>query len=91
MLTSAPAQAGHKGDCFPMSMWRVADQSLAARTAASQPHHRGAGACLVDKHQLRGIKHALLSHPTSARMGHLGTLLLRRVQSFFLKLKSCRS
>src|SRR5258708_2583267 len=28
----AHAQAGHKGDCFPMSMRRVADQSLAAWT-----------------------------------------------------------
>src|SRR6266436_4218743 len=31
------AQAGHKGDCFPMSMRRVADQSLAARSPARHP------------------------------------------------------
>jgi len=79
----APAQTSHESDCFPMSVRRVVDQSLAARTAASQPDHRGGGAGLVDKHQSRGIKHALLSHPMSPRAGHLGALLLRRVQSFF--------
>src|SRR5271168_3251930 len=30
-----------------------------------------------------GVKHALLSHPTPARAGHVGSLLLRCVQAFF--------
>src|SRR5215467_13717884 len=79
----ALAQAGHKGDCFPMSMWRVTDQSLAAWTAASQPHHRSGGAGLIDKHQSRGIKHALLAHPTSPCAGHVGTLCSAAYKVFF--------
>jgi len=80
---SALAQSRHESHGLAMSVRRVADQTLASRTAASQPHHRGAGAGLIDKHQPRGIKHALLSLPTSARASHLGAILLLRVQSFF--------
>jgi hypothetical protein len=45
---------------------------------------------LVDKHQPGGVKHALLSHPTSARASDIGSLLLCRMQAFFLKLTLCR-
>ena len=79
----ALAQSRHESDGLPVSVRRVADQTLAARTAASQPHHRGAGAGFVDKHQSRGVKHALFSLPTSARASHLGAVLLLRVKSFF--------
>jgi len=73
----------HKGDCLPMAVRRVADQSLTARTAAAKPHHHGIRAGLIDKHQFRGVEQALLAHPAAAGAGHLGALLLRRVQSFF--------
>jgi hypothetical protein len=73
------AQTCHESDRLPVSVRRVADQTLTSWTAASQPHHCGGGAGLVDKYQSCGIKHALLSHPTSARADHLGPLLLRRV------------
>jgi hypothetical protein len=77
----ALAQTRHESDGLPVSVRRVADQTLASRTAASQPHW-GGGAGLVDKHQSCGVKHALFSHPTSARADHPGTLLFFRVQSF---------
>jgi hypothetical protein len=77
------AQTGDKGDRFPMSVWNRCDQSLAAQAAASEPHHICAGGGLVNKHQPRGIQHALLSYPTSAGASDIGALLLCRVQAFF--------
>jgi len=77
------AQAGDKGDRFPMSVGDRCDQSLAARAAASEPHHVCAGGGLVNKHQPGGVKQALLSYPTSAGASDIGSLLLRRVQTFF--------
>jgi hypothetical protein len=68
-----------------MSVRRVTDETLASRTAASQPHHRSAGGGLINKYQPCGIKQALLSYPTPARANHVGALLLLRVQSLFLK------
>jgi hypothetical protein len=77
------AQPGDKGDRFPMSVWNGCDQSLATQAAASEPHHVCAGSGLVDKHQPGRVKHALLSYPTSAGASDIGSLLLRRMQSFF--------
>lgn len=77
------AQAGHKGGRLPMSVRNRRDQSLAAQAAASEPHHVGAGCGLVDKYQSGGVKHALLSYPTSARPSDVGSLLLGGVQTFF--------
>lgn len=76
-------QTGNKGDRFPMSVWDRCDQSLAARAAASEPHHVCASGSLVNKHQPGGIKQALLSYPTSAGASDIGSLLLLRVQTFF--------
>src|SRR3974377_683137 len=59
-------QTGNKGDRFPIAVGDGCDQSLAARTAASEPHHVCASGSLVNKHQPGGIKQALLSYPTSA-------------------------
>ncbi len=56
-----------------------------------EPHHVGADRSLVDKHQLGGIKHALLSHPTSARAGHVRSLSFRGLQAFLLTVMPCRS
>lgn len=76
-------QTGNKGDRFPMSVWNRCDQSPAARTAASEPHHVCASGGLVNKHQPGGIKQSLLSYPTSAGASDIGSLLLLRVQTFF--------
>ena len=54
-----------------------------ARPLPPEPHHISAGRSLVDKHQPRGIKHALLADPTSARAGHIGSLPFRGLQAFF--------
>src|SRR3954463_12480628 len=58
-------------------------QPLPARATTSEPHHVCAGSGLVDKHQPSGVKHALLSYPTSAGASDIGSFLLRRVQAFF--------
>jgi hypothetical protein len=79
----ALAQSRHERHRYPMSMRRVADQTLALRAAASLPYHRAAGAGLIDKHQSCGVKQALPSHPTSARASYVGAFLLRRAQNFF--------
>ena len=61
----------------------IVDQPLATRSTAAQPHHRGVGGGLVDEHQPRRVKHALVAHPAAAGAGHVRALLLHRVQSFF--------
>src|SRR5882757_2612667 len=45
------AQTGDKSHCFPMSVGDRCDQSLTARTAASNPYHVCASGGLVNKHQ----------------------------------------
>src|SRR6516164_10920126 len=66
-----------------MPLWHTTDQALAAPATAAQPHHLGIGGGLVDEHKVRRIKHALFSHPASARPRHVRALLLRRAQAFF--------
>jgi hypothetical protein len=51
---------------------RVADDTLPSRTACIRPHHVGARAGLIYKHQMCGVKHALLSSPTPPRAGAIG-------------------
>ena len=63
----ASPQAAHEGDCFPMSMRRVAES--ATRSTAAQPHHPSVCAGFVDEHQPRRSKHALLAHPAPAYAG----------------------
>src|SRR5664280_1552683 len=46
-------------------------------TSTVEPHHLGAGGGLVDKHQSRRVKRALLSNPASSRAGDVGPSLLR--------------
>src|SRR5262245_21282480 len=58
-------------------------QPLATRSTAAQPHHCSGRAGLVDEHQPRRVKHALLAHLAPACAGYVRTLPLRRVQSFF--------
>jgi len=62
---------------------RVADEPLATRSTAAQPHHRGVRTGFVDEHQPGRVKHALLAHPAPACAGCVSTLLLRRVQVSF--------
>ena len=68
---------------FHVSERDVADHPVAARSAPPEPHHIGADRSLVDKHQPSGIKHALLSDPTSARPRHVCSLPFLGLQAFF--------
>ena len=60
-----------------------ADHPLASWSTPPEPHQVCADRGLVDKHQPGGIKHALLSHPTSARSRHICSLPFGRLQAFF--------
>ena len=80
-IISVVAQAGDESDYFPMPMRNRCDQPLPARAMTSEPHHVCAGSGLVDKHQPSGVKHALLSYPTSAGASDIGSFLLCRVQA----------
>ena len=77
------AQASHESDRFPMPVRRVAVQSRAPQTTASQPNHLGGCGSLVNKHQPGRLKHALLSMPALSRAGHVRPVLLRGAQAFF--------
>src|SRR5712691_771070 len=84
-------QGRHEGDRPPFSKRDMADQPDAARSPSPEPHHVGADRSLVDKHQPSGVKHALLSDPTSARSGHICSLPFHGLQTFFLRVMPCRS
>ena len=73
-----------------MTVRCVTNQSNAPQTSTVEPHHLGAGSGLVDKHQPRRVKHALLSNPASPRARDVGSSLLRGAKTFFLKVMSCR-
>ena len=45
------------------------DHSRSARSSSSKSYHGGRDCSFVEKHQLGGVKQALLSDPTSARSG----------------------
>src|SRR5437868_7541623 len=76
------AQSGHKGDGLPASERNAADHPLAPWRPPVEPHQVRADRRLVDKHQPGGIKHALLSHPTSASSRHICALPLGSLQAF---------
>ena len=76
-------QRGHEGHRLPCSERDAADQSNATRSAPPEPHQIRAHRRLVDKHQPRGVKHALLPDPAPARTGHVRPLPLGGLQTFF--------
>src|ERR1700752_2748495 len=77
------AQGGHEGDCLPRSERNGADHPDAPWCSPPEPHHVGADRRLIDKHQPGGIKHALLSNPTSSRLRHIRSLPFGGLQAFF--------
>jgi hypothetical protein len=77
------AQSGHKGNCLPRSKRNRADHPNASSGPAPEPDQIRTDRGLVDKHQPGGIKHALLSYPTSARSRHICSLPFGRLQAFF--------
>ena len=67
----------------PCSKRNAADHPIAPWRPSSEPHQVRADRSFVDKHQPGGIKHALLSHPTSECARHICALPLGRLQGFF--------
>jgi hypothetical protein len=61
----------------------IADHPDAPWGTPPEPRRVGADRSLVDKHQPGGIKHTLLSYPTSARSRHICALPLGSLQAFF--------
>src|SRR6267142_1658281 len=76
-------QGGHEGDRLPCSKWNDADHPDAPRSTPPEPHQVGADRGLVDKHQPGGIKHTLLSYPTSACSRYICSLSFGSLQAFF--------
>src|SRR5262245_48493126 len=68
---------------FPSSLRIMADQSLATRATSPETDHIDAGRSLIDKHQSRRIKKALLPNPTAPRSRHVRSVLLGCPQAFF--------
>ena len=60
-----------------------ADHPDATWSPSPKPYQVRADRCLIDKHQPGGIKHALLSYPTSARSRHICALPVGSLQAFF--------
>jgi hypothetical protein len=61
----------------------MAEQSLATRTTSPETDHIDAGRSLIDKHQSRRIKKALLPKPAPPRSRHVCSVLLGCPQAFF--------
>ena len=61
----------------------IADQALAAWVPTVEPQHVSGNCRLVDKYEVGRVKKALLANPASACTRHVGSLALRRLQTFF--------
>src|SRR6476660_3783131 len=77
------AQGGNEGDRLPCFKRNGADHPVAARSTPPDPRQVCADRGLVDKHQPGGIKHALLSDPTSACSRHIRSLPFGSLEAFF--------
>ena len=71
-------QGSHERDHLPCSLRNVADQSLATQATPPEPDHIHGEPGLVDKHQSRRIKKALLPSPASTRPRHVRSMLFGR-------------
>lgn len=67
-----------------MTERRLGQQPPAARRAAEEPGHLGAGPGLVDEDELVGINKRLRRAPDAAPGRDVGTVLLGGVERFFL-------
>src|SRR5207344_584611 len=77
------AQGSHEGDRLPCSKRNGADHPVAPRSTPPDPRQVCADRGLVNKHQPGGIKHTLLSDPTSACSRHIRSLPFGSLQAFF--------
>src|SRR6516162_2631398 len=76
-------QGSDECDRLPCSLRNMADQSLATRATSPETDHIDAGRSLIDKHQSRRIKKALLPDPAPPRSRHVCSVLLGCPQAFF--------
>jgi hypothetical protein len=76
-------QASDKRHRLPVAHRCIADQALATRIPTVEPHHVGGHCCFIDKYEVGRVKKALLANPASACTRHVGSLALRRPQTFF--------
>jgi len=79
----AAPQTGGKGGGFPVTPGNLGKQPCASRASATNAHHLGVGAGLVDEHQPIGIKAGLTDLPVLPRLSDVGSGLLAGVQAFF--------
>ena len=78
------SQSRYERDRLPFSLRNMADQSLATRATSPETDYIDAGRSLIDKHQSRRIKKALLPNPTAPRSRYVRSMLLGCPQAFFL-------
>ena len=80
---SIGAQAAGKRRGVPVAPRGLADQPPAAPAPAMAACHLGVGSGLIDEHQFPGIEARLARFPALPGLGHVGPVLLGRVQGFF--------
>jgi hypothetical protein len=73
----------YESDCPPDSKRNATNHSHTPRSPPSETHHGCRDSSFIEKHQLGGVKQALLSNPASARSGHICSLSLGSLQAFF--------
>jgi hypothetical protein len=78
----AQAQACHKGDGLPMSMWNANPQALPSHATPIQACHLGRGAGLVDEHQPFWVEIQLPVKPGLPRGPDVGPVALAGVSGF---------
>src|ERR1700730_10535796 len=69
-------------ECWDQTLLYVSQEGLAIH-GSFEPHHVGGHCCFIDKFEVGRVKKALLANPASACTRHVGSLALRRPQTFF--------
>jgi hypothetical protein len=78
------SQGGDKGGGLPVAERRLGEEPPAARGAAVEPGHLGAGAGLVDEDELVGIDKRPRRLPDAPPRRDIRTVLLARPERLFL-------
>jgi hypothetical protein len=84
-------QRGDKGGGLPVTERGLGQQAPAARGAAVEPGHLGAGAGLVDEDELVSVDEGLRRPPNAAPGGDVRTVLLGGAERLFLNDRPSRS
>jgi len=77
------AQAGDERHRLPVAVRHLRDEALATRTAPVVANHFRRDGRLVDEHETSRLERRLLGFQLRARRGHVRSILLGSVQSFF--------